>query len=445
MTSTCDSEKYKKLKEKVEGQKKRREEVSPGDMYDLAPLMARWAVYDRLPICLLCRKLDSKPKTLGHIIPHSVLKEAGRDKAFDHIRGAEMPVSKMGYYAFCEGCEKLFQQGEVYFNKEFFRPFLANVDGKTEVNVTNDSFPWLYYCLISIIWRLLCFVPHENSGCIRIQALEYLRNYLLNWKEETGEIDARVKLLLFAPSCLVDEMLKDNEVNRRCFYEMFTGGIFQPPSDSPNVLPVWLFCGPLHVNMLYLECGFTADSSVKGFEDSVLTTKTNKFTIEDKKTRIFPAVYYKTVVDFGAPILSATSRLPSAGKKADSTSPVFQAVYFHLLPKDISYDRKHNIFDFRKDMFEKKGCHQRDAFSITEVKRKGNNEKIVFVAIRGGLKNGGEYAMGLNVNTDGTVQYMKGVNVPPKDVVKGVDLSEPPFKEAIEKLLKDLNLVGCIG
>ena len=440
MASTSGSEKYKKLKEKVEGQKKRGEEVSPGDMYELAPLMARWAITDRLPICLLCRKLDSKPKTLGHIIPHSVLKEAGRDMAFDHIRGAEVPVSKLGYRAFCEGCEKVFQRGEVYFNKEFFGPFLANVDGKIEINVTNDSFPWLYFCLISIIWRLLCFVPHENSTCIPIQALEYLRNYLLNWEKETGEIDERVKLLLFSPSCEIDEMLKDNEVNRRFFYEMFNGSIFSSPPKSPNVLPVWFFCGPLHVNMVYLGCGSTAECCVKGFEDSVLTTKTNKFTIEDKKTRIFPAEYYELVVKFGTSILSATSRLPSAGKKADSTSPVMKADYFHLLPKDVSYDRKLNIFGFSEDRFEKKGCHRRGAFCITEVKRKGNNEKIVFVAILHGLKNGGEYAMGLNVNSDGTVQYMKDVNIPKN--VEGVNLSVPPFKETIEKLLKDLNLVG---
>lgn len=198
----------------------------------------------------------------------------------------------------------------------------------------------------------------------------------------------------------------------------------------------------MHVNMVYMGRDFTAEFSVNGLEDSLLTTKTSEFTIEDKKTRIFPDIYYNPDVEFGASILSATSRLPSAGKKADSTSPVLQAAYFHLLPKDVSYDRKLNIFDFREDMFEKKGCHHRDTFSTTEVKRKGNNEKIVLVAIRGGLKNGGEYAMGLNVNTDGTVQYMKGVNVPPKDVVKGGDLMVPPFKETIEKLLEDLNLVG---
>ena len=48
--------------------------------------------------------------------------------------------------------------------------------------------------------------------------------------------------------------------------------------------------------------------------------------------------------------------------------------------------------------------------------------------------------MGLNVNTDGTVQYMKGVNIPPN--VVGVDLSDPPFKDKVEKLLQDFNVVG---
>lgn len=78
---------------------------------------------------------------------------------------------------------------------------------------------------------------------------------------------------------------------------------------------------------------FTAEFSVNGLEYSLLTTKTSEFTIEDKKSRIFPDIYYNPVVEFGASILSATFRLPSAGKKADSTSPVLQAAYFHLLPK----------------------------------------------------------------------------------------------------------------
>jgi len=48
--------------------------------------------------------------------------------------------------------------------------------------------------------------------------------------------------------------------------------------------------------------------------------------------------------------------------------------------------------------------------------------------------------MGLNVNSDGTVEYMKGVKIS-RNVV-GVDLNVPPFKDVVEKLLKDLNLVG---
>ena len=428
MASASGSEEYKELKQKVIEQKKRNEDVSPGDMYKLAALLARWATTDCLPICLLCRKLDSKPKGLGHIIPHSVLTEAEQKDLFDHVRGAEGGVSNFGYHAFCKLCEQVFQQGEVYFNPEFFKPFLANVDGKIEKNVKNDSqFPWLYYCLISIIWRVLCFIP-ENIK--HIEVLEYLRNYLLNWKKETGEIDARVKLFLFAPSCKIDEKFKaDNEVYERFFYKTFSGTIFC--SNVPDLLTLWVFCGPLHVLMLYKE-----NNSVccEDYRDSLLTTKTSTFTIKDKKTRIFPDFFYKPVVEFGKSCLSATSRLPSSGKEATSESLVFPCEYIHLLPKDISYRRDLNMFQFSKDRFQQIGVYDRGPFRIMKVKRIGNKEKIVFGAIQKGLKNGGEVAMGLNVNTDGTVQYMKDVNIPQN---VNVDLSVPPFKEEIEKYLKD--------
>lgn len=385
-----------------------------------------------LLICLLCRKLDSKPEGLGHIIPHSILKEAREKNFFHHVRGAEGGVSNFGYYAFCKGCEKVFQKGEVHFNPEFFKPFLADVDGKIKKTVEKAGFPWLYHCLISIIWRGLCFTP-ENSE--HIAALEYLREYLLNWKTDPGEIDKRVKLFLFAPNCEIDKKLKDNEVDRRFFYKMFAGNIFI--HQDPKVLPVWLFCGPLHVNMMYYGCEF----AVKGLEGSLLTTKTSEFTIEDKKTRIFPAELYKPLVDFGTFILSASFRLPSFGKEANSTSPVLQGAFLHLLPKDISYEREHNIFQFSNDRFiVKADAYHREAFTITEVERKGNKEKIVFVAIPNGLASGGEVAMGLKVNTDGTVEYMQGVKIPQN--VVNVDLSVPPFKEIIEELLQDLNLVG---
>lgn len=201
MAAASGSEEYKKLKRTVIGQKRRGEEVIPRDMYKLAALLARWAATDRLPICLLCRKLDSKPEGLGHIIPHSILKEAREKNFFDHVRGAQGGVSNFGYYAFCKGCEKVFQKGEVHFNPEFFKPFLADVDGKIKKTVEQAGFPWLYHCLISIIWRGLCFTP-ENSE--HIAALEYLREYLLNWKTDPGEIDKRVKLFLFAPNCEID-------------------------------------------------------------------------------------------------------------------------------------------------------------------------------------------------------------------------------------------------
>lgn len=273
---------------------------------------------------------------------------------------------------------------------------------------------------------MLCFIP-ENSKYIT--ALEYLRNYLLKWETEPGEIDTRVKLFLFAPNCKIDKMVKagNEEIYKRFFYNMFSSTIFC--SKDPNLLTVWVFCGPLHVTMLYKGGKWSCDS----FKDSLLTTETSKFTIKDKNTRIFPDCFYTPVVEFGKSSLSATLRLPTAGKEANSTSPVFQVDHIHLLPKDVSYRKDRNIFQFSEDRFEEIGVHHLPALTIHEVKRTGNDERIVFVAIQG--KNGGEIAVGLKVNTNGTVQYMEGVNIPTN--VDGFDLSVPPYKEEIEKLLKD--------
>lgn len=46
---------------------------------------------------------------------------------------------------------------------------------------------------------------------------------------------------------------------------------------------------------------------------------------------------------------------------------------------------------------------------------------------------GGVVAVGLKFNDDGTVSYMKGLNIPK-------DLTTPPFKQEIEELIKELKL-----
>ena len=438
MASASGHEEYKQLRKKVTELKRSGEEVSPEDMYNLAALMARWAVTDRLPICLLCRKLDRKPKTLGHVFPHSVLKEAGREKFFDSVRGAEGGISNLGYYAFCEECEKIFQQGEKYFNREFFSPLFKNVDGiiRKTVAQSNDSFPWLYYCLISIIWRSLCFTPKAGNF---IEGLEYIRSYLLNWK--TFKIDERVKLFLFAPNHEIDRrLLEGKKIYRYFFYDFFYSTILDNPSD-PNFLPVWLFCGPLHTIMCYSEQNFSFMKDDKRFveweEVSLLTSKTKTFAMGDKKSRIFPVDFYDQIIDEGVSILARTTRLPSAGKNANSESPSFEPPFLHLLPKDISYDRDKNSFDFSTDMFVKKNDVQIGNVTITKVARKGNNEKIVFVAFLNGLTNGGEVALGLSVKADCTVEYMKGVSNPE---IPNWDLTVPPFKEQIKLLLVHLKL-----
>jgi len=187
---------------------------------------------------------------------------------------------------------------------------------------------------------------------------------------------------------------------------------------------------------MYSEENFNSYKGNEEFEEwellSMLTTATDKFTIGKKTTRIFPVKYYDDIVKIGNNLLSATTRLPSAGKQLTSSSPVWQGTELLLLPKDVSYNSSEVTFAFNADIYKERenivnvGAGSR--FKIDRVKR--GTEKIIFVAVKGALENGGDLAMGLNVNDDGTVQYMKGVHIPAS--VVGVDLTQPPFKEVIE-------------
>lgn len=321
-SASSSSEEYEKLKRDIINQKNYNK-VKPSDLYKLAALMARWKSNDCLPVCLLCRDVTKKPAQLGHIIPHSVLKEAGHDMFFDFIRGTESGVSKMGYRAFCGDCEKTFQQGEDHFNPKFFSKLHKHPEQRLQetVRLADNQFPWLYYCLISILWRSLCFVPESSKF---VEVLEFLRSYLLRW--QTVKVNAKVKLFLFAPNYEIDRELGNDKIKGRFFYNMFHFLKLGKPNEIDlSFLCGWLFCGPLHVCMIYSENNF---SSVKGEQEmfieewelrSQLTGKTETFTIGNKESRFFPVDLYKEIVQLGEGRLSSTVRLPSVGKDAKAT------------------------------------------------------------------------------------------------------------------------------
>ena len=56
---------------------------------------------------------------------------------------------------------KFSDEGEVNLNPQLFQPFHEKQNDSIEVDVCDNdgNRPWLYFCLISIIWRCLCFVP----------------------------------------------------------------------------------------------------------------------------------------------------------------------------------------------------------------------------------------------------------------------------------------------
>lgn len=454
MAKSYDSEAdYEQLRKSVIKQKDNNMLV-PSDLYKLASLLARWKVGDALPVCLLCRDLSKQPSQLGHIFPHSVLRAGGQDKFFDFIRGTVAGRSRMGYRLFCSDCENIFKQGEDSFNPLFFKPLFKNPEKKIVVKATEDlkgkNFPWLYYTLISIVWRSLCVIP--NCGNF-IEMLECLRDYLLNREASKKTLDTKVKLFLFAPNSEINKKLsEDNPVFHRYFYnwfhaifngEFFNREPFPTHQREPNARMGWVVCAPLHAAIVYSAEKHKAFRNLAYSDEwesrCMLTSETVTFTIGDQNSRFFPVDHYDMIVDWGSNILSSTTRLPSADKHSSSSSLDFEAAYLYLLPNDVSYDETNDKFSINSEIY--KGISKMDVRQycniLTVVKAERGKEKILFVAVKRGLCNGGVVAVGLKFNDDGTVSYMKGLNIP-KNVSK--DLTTPPFKQGIEELIKELKL-----
>ena len=116
-----------------------------------------------------------------------------------------------------------------------------------------------------------------------------------------------------------------------------------------------------------------------------------------------------------------------------------QATELLLLPKDVSYHEKEDEFGISHEIYKEisKMDVRPYSESFTFVKAKSGKEKILFVAVKGGLSNGGVAAVGLKLNDDGTVSYMNGIRNPQN---VSVNLTTPTFKQDIETLIKELNL-----
>ncbi|KAJ7351694.1 hypothetical protein OS493_035954 [Desmophyllum pertusum] len=419
----CEEQRQRVITQKKGGK------VEPSDLYKLAQLTTRWAPNKDLPVCLLCQDVSKKPSQLGHIIPYSVLKEAKMEECWDWIRGAVISVKNMGYRAFCPDCEKRFGAGEKFLNPQLFKPFNSNPDNRITVQVQADGFPWLYYSLVSIVWRAMCFIAH-NADFLAV--LECLRGYLLNWSgpKETEQMNQKTKLFVFAPNTEIENKAEEDAV-RVFFYKTFHVRFGGGPTEAAR--SAWVFCGPLHIYFTY---------SVDIPKDCELTPKTEEFAIEEKNKRFFPVEMYDEIVKWGRQVLSSSLQLPGAvqSTELDNKSPI-EATHLDILPKDVSYNPVNDQFEFNTQIYKQecKPIHHA-AFKLVKVSR-GRKEKILFIAIRRALKNGGHIAMALSIHGK-QLSYLKGFPTDAmKKLVVRVNLDSPPHLDKIVELCNQYGLL----
>ena len=414
------------------------------DLYLLAALLAQFRPKDSLPVCLLCHSVAEGNFPLGHLTPKSILKQDKAISFADLNRGKQIGVSTMGYRAFCQKCEQRFSCfGEVHFTEKLFLPFFENQDEaieKVEV-VEKCGLSWLYFVIISIVWRNWCFIP--NAGGFT-NTLEYLREFLLEFPSRTKNIDEKVALFIFAMNSKVQSNLEnDSETLARFFNNMYF-------ADFSFQGGAWIFLGPMHFLMVYNDKGI---GELKGlFPEDELTQaescrikSTDKtISIANKEERFFPMAMYEPIIYLGLSCLSKLTRIPSPEENVNLQLPPVPATELPLLPSDCIYEYE----DFLLPGYFEKTFHENiigtSIGTIVGARRtqSRNKERIVFVALKRLVNGVGPLTMALNVNANEKVSYLQGVHVPPSIKLNGTDLSEIPFKELIEDIIRLLIIKG---
>ena len=451
------SEEYKTKKEEVEFQWKNGK-VEAKDLYNLASLMAKWKPNDTLPVCLLCRAEAPKERFgLGHLIPHSILRQSKLGTFVDVSNGRESGVSRMGYRAFCSKCENRFSKhGEKNLNPNFFKKFHDQQDNELKVDF-GDNDKWLYFSIVSIVWRCLCFIPSCEGYS---EVLEDLRKFLLEYPNHDDDIDSRVQIYLFATNNELELKWKaDNEAYERFFQEMYTAGFGCDDLDNAALMVAWVFMGPIHILTTY------SSTVGVGWPPSMTEEDPNKvdccrlrcadktISVKKKQERFFPLSMYEEIVSFGKKTISQTLRIKM---RENLTTFSMQSPDAMLLPNGALYEN--GTFSIPGQFTEKfrvfllllaDQLPRRIEILIVGACIRGGNERVIFIAVENVVKyreNGetkyGPLAMTLKVNDNGKVSYLKGVHIPSKDKCGGYDFTEKiPFKEVIEflidKLIKD--------
>ena len=425
---------YKSLKSQLRRRRKNSETPKPQDVYKCASLLTRWDSNGTLPFCMLCQDPKAKKiRQVGHLIPYSVLQKLKGNMSIDMVRGVPIGIRHTGYRVFCPDCEKRFSDGgEKVFAPKMIQPLVENIGLSLEVDTVD--IPQVYYCIISIVWRCLAII---REGANRfLELLEKMRHFLLMPTEEKDKDLPSIGLC--APNKEVLDEAERGGKGTDALLNMAVANIGQMGRSDLRAEFLWIVCGPLHI-MAFLKdaAGLSAQLGVNQLKMSA-----KKFKLDSVESRFFPVVMLKWLIKTqeGAEVASLRvperKEVPTQGSDLD---PV-EAASRVLLPDNVSYDKTRDEFEFPD--YYKKEVEDRSVpdgrihcVGFTRGGRRG-----CFVAIIGGLSNGGHVCMALEVEGYPKVEDLKWLrctNIPPAERTS-LNLDEPLFKDTLIPYLTQL-------
>lgn len=185
----------------------------------------------------------------SHIIPHSVLKSAGKDGHSIGPAGREVGDSNLGYRGYCKPCERMLSEtGEQHFNPVIHVPLEKDISRAIHVE-DKATIASIYHCAFSIWWRCTSLTALAGDKSKKGKMLRKLLEVVRQWLHQPSKGQPKgIQVLFMALHSRNQSVLTENGL------ELDATQSYRCLEDSPKGMVSVVFFGPFYLSFVYPEC-----------------------------------------------------------------------------------------------------------------------------------------------------------------------------------------------